>query len=162
MTRRPPSRARRGLAALTVVLLAGCGETYVDQSLIAPSAGDSVPTTTTGGATDAVDTPDTGGQDGGAEGDAVPGFATALARIDDALDRLSDAVADDPELAADLLTTIDDAWASIEAGVRARYPDQLFGVQQAIDLAHSAVTRKRPADASKAWKILRDVAPTIG
>jgi hypothetical protein len=136
---------------ITAVALVGCGETYVDESLIDPTT--TAPDQTTAEA-DGAD---------GADTDAAPDdLATALSRIDDALDRLSDAVADDPELAGELLATIDSAWASVEDGVRAEHPDQLFGIQQAIDLAHSAVTRKRPADASKAWKILRDVAPTLG
>jgi hypothetical protein len=133
---------------ITTVALVGCGETYVDESLIDPTTAPD-PTMTAAAGADGAD-PDAGD------------LATALTRIDDALDRLSDAVADDPELAGQLLAAIDSAWAAVEDDVRAEHPDQLFGMQQAIDLAHSAVTRKRPADASKAWKILRDIAPTLG
>lgn len=127
-----------------MVVLAGCGETYIDTSLL-----DEASTTTSVPAEPSK--PET----------APTERSAVLDRIDDALDRLSDAVAEDPELASELLADIEAGWSSIEEDVRSQFPAQLFGIQQAIDLARSSVTRKRPADASKAWKILRDVVPTI-
>lgn len=152
---RSTSRRHRGALALVVVLLAGCGETYVDTSLVDDSVTDDATSTPTDPDV-AVDAPPV-------EGDAIGSTerATVIGRIDDALDRLSDAVADDAELAADLLAAVESDWSLIEDGIRADHPAQLFGMQQAIDLARSAVTRKRPADASKAWKIVRDLAPML-
>lgn len=149
MNRRPLSRRRLGGVALATVVLVGCGETYVDTSLLddsTTSAPTSAPTLTSPPVSD---------------GDDAVDRPAVIGRIDDALDRLSDAVADDAELAAELLATLERDWSLIEPGIRADHPNQLFGMQQAIDLARSAVTRKRPADASKAWKIVRDLAPVL-
>jgi hypothetical protein len=136
-----------------VVVLVGCGETYIDTSLL-----DQASTTTSLPTGDGTTVP---AEPSSPETESTERSAV-LDRIDDALDRLSDAVAEDPELASELLADIEAEWSTIEEGVRSQFPAQLFGIQQAIDLANSAVTRKRPADASKAWKILRDVVPTIG
>ena len=155
MNRRRMSRHRRGAVALAAVLLAGCGETYVDTSLLDDATASTVPT-------DSAEPATTADGPSGADGTDPAVRSTVIARIDDALDRLSDAVADDADLAAELLAGIEADWAAIEAGVRTDHPAQLFGMQQAIDLARSAVTRKRPADASKAWRIVRDLAPSLG
>lgn len=149
MNGHPLSRRRRGVVALVAVLLAGCGETYVDTSLLDDST-TSVPTSATATTPPSV-----------VDGDDAVDRSAVIGRIDDALDRLSDAVADDAELAAELLAALERDWSMIEPGIRADHPSQLFGMQQAMDLARSAVTRKRPADASKAWKIVRDLAPVL-
>ena len=148
-------RRRRGAVALAAVLLTGCGETYVDTSLL-DDAASTTTATDTGEPATTTDVPST------ADGTDPSERSRVIARIDDALDRLSDAVADDAELAAELLAGIEADWAAIEAGIRADHPEELFGMQQAIDLARSAVTRKRPADASKAWRIVRDLAASLG
>ena len=155
MNRRSMSRRRRGAMMLAAVLLVGCGETYVVTSLL-DDADATTTSTDTGEPATATDAPSTAGESDTSE------RSTVIARIDDALDRLSGAVADDAELAAGLLAGIEADWAAIEAGIRADHPTELFGMQQAIDLARSAVTRKRPADASKAWKIVRDLTPMLG
>jgi hypothetical protein len=41
-----------------------------------------------------------------------------------------------------------------ERQIRAADPDDVFNFEQAIDLARSGVERRRPADASKGYKIL--------
>ena len=147
---RSTSRHRRGALALVAVLLAGCGETYVDTSLL----GDATTVPTEPAVTAEQQPPPV------EDTDPID-LSSTIARIDDALDRLSDAVAEDAELAADLLAAVESDWSLIEDGIRADHPAQLFGMQQALDLARSAVTRKRPADASKAWKIVRDLAPSL-
>jgi hypothetical protein len=60
--------------------------------------------------------------------------------------------------AADVLARIDDAWAVAEQRIRDDDPDEVFNFEQAIELARSGVERRRPADASKGYKILVDVA----
>jgi hypothetical protein len=52
------------------------------------------------------------------------------------------------------MTRIDELWDVAEQHIRDRNPDDLFPFQQAIDLAHSGAERRRPADASKGYKVL--------
>lgn len=127
--------------ALVVVLVtAGCGSTYVDESLVTITAPEPVDGGTTAPGPRADDD-----------------ISTVLSRIAGALDSLSDAIVDDSELASTILAAIDADWASISAAIRRDFPEELFGLEQVVSLAHSAVERKRPADASKGWKLLIDL-----
>ena len=45
---------------------------------------------------------------------------------------------------------IDALWATLRADLAADHPELLPGFQAVVDLAGSAVTRRRPADADKA------------
>ena len=60
----------------------------------------------------------------------------------------------DQDDADDTLARIDELWVVAERQIRDRDPDDLFPFQQAIDLARSGVERRRPADASKGYKVL--------
>jgi predicted small lipoprotein YifL len=48
-------------------------------------------------------------------------------------------------------------WTSAEPVLRAQRPELLFGFGQAVDLARSSVERNRPADASKGYRLARDL-----
>jgi hypothetical protein len=52
------------------------------------------------------------------------------------------------------LARIEDVWAVTEQQIRERDPDDLYPFEQAITLARSGVERRRPADASKGYKLL--------
>ena len=55
------------------------------------------------------------------------------------------------------LARLDQVWQVAERQIRAENPDDVYNFQQAIDLARSGVQRRRPADASKGYKILATV-----
>ena len=52
------------------------------------------------------------------------------------------------------MARIDELWDVAETQIRERDPDDLFPFEQAIELARSGVERRRPADASKGYKVL--------
>ena len=141
---------RAAATAVALLTISACGSTYVDDELLAESAATS--TTTTPPANTAAPAPDTL-----TTGDV----ATAVTELRSLLDALSDAVVDDDDEAAALLTDVDQLWAGIEPVLRADQPEALFPVEQAVLLATTSVERRRPADASKGALILRDLAATL-
>ena len=64
-------------------------------------------------------------------------------------------IADDE--AASTMARIDQLWDVAERRIRADDPDDVFNFEQAIELARTGVERRRPADASKGYKIVTDV-----
>ena len=66
---------------------------------------------------------------------------------------LDEQIVDDENVPA-TMTRLDQLWNVAEQKIRDRDPDDLFPFQQAIDLAHSGAERRRPADASKGYKVL--------
>lgn len=136
------------VAAITATALgtSACGSTYVDESLVTTTTVSSASTTTS-----TVIVAST------IELDA------ALTRIADAMNELSDAVVEDDARAQELLADIDAEWAAVAPIIRSDYAADLFGYEQVVALAHSSVERRRPADASKGWKVLIDLnAAVIG
>lgn len=63
----------------------------------------------------------------------------------------------DSNRASEALDRIESIWAQAEPVLRNERPAALFGFEQALDLARSAVDRKRPADASKGLLILTNL-----
>ena len=128
-----------GAFALAAVLTLGaCGTTFVDESIAADetSADDSTTTTTPVDPTAPLD--------------------ELLAEVEALMFDLDQRVIDrDGDVAA--LARINALWAVAEREIRADDPDDLFNFEQAIELARSGVERRRPADASKGYKILVDV-----
>jgi hypothetical protein len=61
---------------------------------------------------------------------------------------------DDP---AEALRGIETYWRLAEPRVRSERPELLFGFEQALSLARSSVERRRPADASKGYKLAADL-----
>ena len=133
------TRGVAGAAALaTVLTLGACGTTYVDTSVSVPDTSPNATTTTIA----PVD-PDTPTE-------------SVLADIETLMFDLDQRIIDDDAPLA-TLARIDELWSIAEQRIRAANPDDLFNFQQAIELARTGVERRRPADASKGYKIIADV-----
>lgn len=133
------SRRLRGpaLPALPLVLvgaltLAACGGTYVDTTAT------TAPTT---GATTLAPV------------DAATPLPELFAELDQLMRRLDELIVEDEGDDA-ALARIEEVWAVAEQQIRERDPDDLYPFEQAITLARSGVERRRPADASKGYKLL--------
>jgi hypothetical protein len=132
---------RSGAAALLAVLTLGaCGSTYVDTAITVPDTRRRTTTTTTLPVI-ARDAP----------------LAELLTEIEFRMSDL-DARIIDERGHVETLRRIDDLWIAAERQIRAADPDDVFNFEQAIELARSGVERRRPADASKGYKILVGVA----
>ena len=122
---------RPAVVALTA-LLAACGTTTVDTSITAPPTGRPPVTEVT-----------------------VPADATPrelLAIVLDGLQHLDDQVVE-RRGDASALERIEQAWVLVEPHLRYERPEFLFGFEEVMVLARTAVERRRPADASKAYRI---------
>lgn len=133
------ARAAGALALAAVLTLGACGTTYVDESIEPRDT--VVPTTTT--TLPPVD-PDAD-------------LAVLLAEIETLMSDLDQVIIDDDVRAIRVWERIDELWAAAEPQIRSADPDDVFNFEQAIELAESGATRRRPADASKGSKILADV-----
>lgn len=82
-----------------------------------------------------------------------------LAELSDEMSHLSEQIADDngsdDEQAT--LERIDAIWAAARADVESTNPELINGIDTAVDMTHTAVTRRRPADADKATQLLTDL-----
>jgi hypothetical protein len=74
-----------------------------------------------------------------------------------AMSELSAQVAEDGDAELVTLATIVAIWAAVEQEVDTARPELVSGMQTTVDMATSAVERKRPADADKAHKLLTDL-----
>jgi hypothetical protein len=125
---------RATVATVAAVLTLGaCGTTYIDTSKTVPSS--DVTTTTLPPV--AEDTP----------------LPTLLGDIKTLMQHLDEQIVDGDNV-PQTMTRLDQLWTVAERKVRDQNPDDLFPFQQAIDLAHSGADKKRPADASKGYKVL--------
>jgi len=125
---------RATVATVAAVLTLGaCGTTYIDTSKTVPPSD----VTTTTFPPVAQDTP----------------LPTLLGEIETLMLHLDEQIIDDDNV-PQTMTRLDQLWAVAEQEIRDRNPDDVFPFQQAIDLAHSGAERKRPADASKGYKVL--------
>jgi hypothetical protein len=87
----------------------------------------------------------------------IPGSATEiLPEMAIEMSRLSSQIAEDGDERA-TLRRIETLWAAAQTEVEARRPELVGGIQTTVDLARTAVTRIRPADADKGFKILTDL-----
>ena len=59
------------------------------------------------------------------------------------------------------LARIEEIWAFAEPLAEARSTELHFGLLQSVDLARTSVERRRPADASKGYKIVADLLATL-
>ena len=133
------TRTVAGALALAAVLTLGaCGTTYIDSEITVPDTGADATTTTL----PPVD-PDTPIDELLAE------VKTLMVDLDE---RIIDGRGD-----VATLTRLLQVWRVAERQIRAENPDDVYNFQQAIDLARSGVERRRPADASKGYKIIADV-----
>ena len=121
-------------AVAAMLTLGACGTTYIDTSKTVPPTGD-VATTTL--APIPADTP----------------LPTVLGDIESLMRHLDEQIVDQEQV-PETMARIDQLWDVAEQQIRDRDPDDLFPFQQAIDLARSGAERRRPADASKGYKVL--------
>jgi hypothetical protein len=121
-----------------VLTLGACGTTYIDTEITVPATGVDATTTTL----PPID-PD------------AP-LAELLTEIETLMIDLDERIIDQRgEIAR--LERLEQVWRAAERQIRADDPDDVFNFAQAIDLARSGVERRRPADASKGYKIIADV-----
>jgi hypothetical protein len=131
-------RAAPGAMALSAMLaittMAACGTTYYDAAVTVPPTG---ATTTTTLAPVADDTP----------------LPELLATIADLMEHLDEQIVDTAGENA-TMARIDEVWAVADRQIRRRNPDDVVPFQQAIEMARIGVERRRPADASKGYRVL--------
>lgn len=131
-------RAAGALALAAVLTLGACGTTYVDTEVTVPDASPDATTTTL----PAVDP-------------EAP-LAELLAEIELRMSDLDERIIDEAGH-VEALARIDELWRVAEQRIRETDPDDVFNFEQAIELARTGVQRRRPADASKGYKIFVDV-----
>lgn len=129
------------IALVVSPALIGCGPTYIEDSLVETT-------------TSIAETPT-------ASNSVERTLAEHLNIIDQSLNELSDAIVENDGTADEVLTSILQSWGDIEDRIKADFPDSHFGFYEVITLAEISVERRRPADASKAWKLFIDVAASI-
>lgn len=129
------------LAIAACPMFAACGSTYIDESLLESS-------TTVAETVEVTEVPDRT-------------FSEHLDVIDQSLNDLSDAIVDNNGSADVILATILESWNSIEAQIKTDFADSHFGFYEVMVLTELSVERRRPADASKAWKLFIDIAAAI-
>ena len=131
-------RASVVIAVALTVAGSACAETVVEvDDAVAPadSSGATVPTTTV---------PITG-----TAADLLPELAAEMSQ-------LSAQIAGEGDERAALLR-IEQTWDVARVEVDELRPDLAGGIQTTVDMARTAVTRIRPADADKAFQILSDL-----
>ncbi len=131
-------RAAGAVALAAVLTLGACGTTYVDETVATVDTSPDATTTTLAPVRDDEPLPD------------------VLASIETLMLDLDQRIIDDDGSTA-VLARIDELWRSAEPRIRANDPDDVFNFEQAIELARTGVERRRPADASKGYKIIADV-----
>ena len=127
-------RGAAALAVAAVLTMGACGTTYVDTSITVPNTDDTTATTLR---PFAADTP-------------LPDLLNELELL---MRHLDEQIVDQQQV-PETMARIEQVWDVAEAQIRDRDPDDLFPFQQAIDLARSGAERRRPADASKGYKVL--------
>ena len=87
----------------------------------------------------------------------IEGSATELlAQMAVEMSRLSALIVDEGDAEASLERIVA-MWAIIRPEVKEQRPGLVNGIQATVELAESAVTRTRPADADKAFSLLTDL-----
>lgn len=133
------TRHLAGVVALAAVLTSGaCGTTYVDTDVTVPNA--------TRDAASSTLPPI----------DVDASLDDLLAELELLMSDLDERIIDERDH-VETLQRIDELWLVAERQIRASDPDDVFNFEQAIELARTGVERRRPADASKGYKILVDV-----
>lgn len=131
---------RSGAIALVAVLTLGaCGTTYVDTRITVPDTSPDATSTTLPAV--APDAP----------------LADLLAEIELRMSDLDERIIDERGHVT-TLQRIDELWTLAERQIRDADPNDVFNFEQAVELARSGVERRRPADASKGYKIFAGVA----
>lgn len=128
------------LAAAVLSTAAACAPTFIDESVATVDSSPGATTTTLL----AVDP-------GAPLGELVAEIGSQLVDLDDQ-------IVDDDGAAEQTLDRVLQLWAVAEPQIRSNDPDDVFNFEQAIELARTGVERLRPADASKGYRIWRNVA----
>lgn len=126
--------------ASLVFMLTACGTTTVDESIVA-SADTGVTTTLPPVNADASLV------------DLVRDLTDSMRHLDE---QVIEGETDDATLAR-----IEEIWILAEPLAEARSSELQFGLQQSVDLARTSVERRRPADASKGYKIVSGLLATL-
>src|SRR6056297_313116 len=128
------------VGVLAVATLTACAETVVelDEGATAVDTGE-----------DVVTTPPTTLPVAGSAAELLPEMATEMSRP-------SGQIADDGDQQA-TLARITSIWAVARPDVEAARPELVGGIDTTVEMATTAVTRIRPADADKAFSILSDL-----
>ena len=121
-----------------MLTLGACGTTFVDETVATP---DTSPTATS---TTLVAV------------DPEAPLDDLIGDIEDLMFDLDQRIVDD-DAQFETRDRIDELWAVAEGRIRDNDPDDVYNFEQAILLARTGVDRRRPADASKGYKIIRDV-----
>ena len=132
--------SRGALVAATILMLTACGTTTVDESILA-SADTGVTTTLPPIRSDASLV------------ELVGDLADSMRHLDE---QVIEGDTDDATLAR-----IEEIWVVAEPLARDHSIDMVFGLEQSVDLARTSVERRRPADASKGYKIVAALLETL-
>jgi len=142
----PRSLAAISLALAACLLVSGCATEVIESKLTTTTAQGAAPTTIASLA-----------------GEDLPALVEVMRNETEALSRAL--FADDKAAARASLARIDEAWSFAEPIIVARFgelADQLtYDLRRVVELARSAVTRNRPADADKAVAFLRLVVASL-
>lgn len=126
------------LALAAVLTLGACGTTYIDSTVTTVDTAPDATTTTL------------------APVDSDAPLDQLLSEIETLMFDLDERIIDQNG-DAETFARIDDLWWAAERQIRRVDPDDVFNFEQAIELARTGVERRRPADASKGYKIITDV-----
>jgi sigma54-dependent transcription regulator len=132
--------SRGALVAATILMLTACGTTTVDQS-IAASADTGITTTLPPIRSDAS-------------------LVELVADLADSMRHLDEQVIEG-DIDEATLARIEAIWVVAAPLARQHSLDMEFGLEQSVDLARTAVERRRPADASKGYKIVTALLATL-
>jgi hypothetical protein len=91
----------------------------------------------------------------------VGSTAELLGAMATEVSQLSAQVSEDGDAEEATLAAIVATWAIVEPQVRAARPELVASFQTTVDMATSAVQRKRPADADKASILLHDLVDSF-
>ncbi len=133
--------SRGALVAAAILMLTACGTTTVDQS-IAASADTGVTTTLPPIRSDAS-------------------LVELVGELADSMRHLDEQVIDGGDTDDATLARIEQIWVIALPLAREHGIDMEFGLLQSIHLARSSVERRRPADASKGYKIVADLLASL-
>jgi hypothetical protein len=128
------------LFVMLMLTLTACGTTTVDESIVASD--DTGVTTTL---------------------PPIRSDASLVALVGDLADSMRHL--DEQVIEGDIdeatLARIEEIWVVAEPLAREFSVDMVFGLEQSVDLARTAVERRRPADASKGYKIVAALLATL-
>ena len=132
-------RAAGATALAAVLTLGACGTTFVDSSVSVPDTSPDATTTTI------------------APVDPDAPVAELLTEIETLMFDLDQVIVDDDVAAREVAARIEELWIAAERQIRENDPDDVYNFEQGVELALLGAERRRPADASKGYKIIADV-----